>query len=278
MARKKGYMNDYQRTILTHLMKNDSMGVKNLSQMLMVSDSTIRRQLRLMEEKGLVVRTHGGARISSPIAYESPYENRAAQAVVAKRQIAAAAMSIITPNQVIGISGGSTCTELGRCLRVLEEITIVTNAVNIALEIQSQSRRRIMVTGGLLNQNSYELVGDQVSRSLQNVHMDIAFLGVSGISVEFGLSMSDEPEAVAGRAFIGAADKTVILADHTKVGRSTFARLCSFKDIHLLITDNQITPDQLNALRSRGLEVLIASPEDGLPKQLVKSGHLTKEI
>ncbi len=257
-------MNEYQRKIMAHLIQKESVGVKQLSSLLQISDSTTRRQLTLMEKRGLVVRTHGGARLANPITYELLYENRAAQALVAKRKIAAAALSLIAPDLVIGISGGTTCTELARLLRTLERITVVTNAINAALEIQSQAGRRIMVTGGLLNQNSYELVGNQVSQSLQNFHIDITFLGVSAISAEFGFSMHDEPEAVAGRAFMTAADRTVVLADSTKVGKSTFARLCSIKDVSLLITDDQIQPQQLNGLKGAGLEVLIATSENEL--------------
>jgi len=257
-------MNEYQRKIMAHLIQNESVGVKKLSSLLQISDSTTRRQLTFMEKKGMIVRMHGGARLANPITYELLYENRAAQALVAKRKIAAAALSLTSPDLVIGLSGGTTCTELARLLRTLERITVVTNAINVALEIQSQASRRIMVTGGLLNQNSYELVGNQVSQSLQNVHIDITFLGVSGISVEFGFSMHDEPEAVAGRAFMAAADRTIVLADSSKVGKSTFARLCAIKDVHLLITDDQIQPQQVNSLKGAGLEVLIATSENEL--------------
>lgn len=251
-------MNDYQRKILAYLFQYESMGVKTLSGLLSVSDSTVRRQLTLMEKRGQVLRTHGGVRISTPLSYDRIYRNRADQAAAAKRQIASSAMELISPNLVIGLSGGTTCAELSRCLRALDNITIVTNDINIALEIQSQDRRRIMVTGGLLNQNSYELVGNQVSHSLKNVHIDIAFLGASGISADFGFSMSDEPEAVSGRAFIDNADRTIILADHTKVGKSTFARLCALTDVDLLITDDQITEEQLLGLRNAGLNILVA--------------------
>jgi DeoR family transcriptional regulator, aga operon transcriptional repressor len=257
-------MNDYQRKILAYLIQYESMGVKVLGNKLMVSDSTVRRQLTQMEKQGLVVRTHGGVRISSPLMYDTTYRSRADKAIIAKRQISALAMSLISPKQVIGLSGGTTCAELSRRLRALDDITIVTNDINIALEIQSQSRRRIMVTGGFLNQNSYELVGSQVSHSLENVHIDVAFLGASGISADFGFSMSDEPEAVAGRAFINHADRIVILADHTKVGKSTFARLCALNDVDTLITDEQIAGDQLVMLRNAGLHVLIASSKSEL--------------
>lgn len=116
-----------------------------------------------------------------------------------------------------------------------------------------------MVTGGMLNFYSYELVGNLVSSSLQNVHLDIAFLGASGIDLDFGFSMSDEPEAVAGRAFIATSDKSVIIADSTKLGKRTFARLCSLDAIDLLITDDGIKSDQVNSLKGAGLEILVIS-------------------
>jgi DeoR family transcriptional regulator of aga operon len=254
-------MNDYQRKIIALLVENESMGVKALSDMLMVSDSTVRRQLTEMENKGLVVRTHGGARISSPLSDDRLFRGRVDQSLTAKRQIASAALTLISPKQVIGISGGTTCAELGRRIRVLDDITVVTNDINTILEVQSQGKRRIMVTGGFLNQGSYELVGSQVPHSLENVHLDIAFLGVSGISLDFGFSMSDEPEAVAGRAFIAHSDRTIILADHTKIGKTTFARLCALTAIDLLITDCEVTHEQLTSVQKAGLKVMVATKE-----------------
>jgi DeoR/GlpR family transcriptional regulator of sugar metabolism len=256
-------MNDHQRKIMAYLMQHENAGVKELSLHLRVSDATTRRQLALMEQMGVIVRSHGGARLTTPITYEFPYEQRAAHANEAKRVIAAKAISLISSNQVIGLSGGTTCTELARQLRTLDSITVVTNAINIALEIRSQGNRRTMLTGGLLNQNSYELVGNQVAQSLQNVHLDLTFLGATGISQEFGFSMTDEPEANAGRAFIQASDRVVVIADHTKIGKSTFARLCSLTEVDLLITDDQIEAAQLKSLESAGLKVLIAqNPSD----------------
>jgi DeoR family transcriptional regulator, aga operon transcriptional repressor len=192
------------------------------------------------------------------VRYEAPYESRAAANVDAKRAIAAAAMRLIGSGAVIGLSGGTTCTELARQLRAVEQVTVVTNAVNIALELYGQPNKRLMLTGGLLNQNSYELVGGLVSESLQDVHIDTAFLGASGIDPTFGFSMSDEPEAAVGRAFKAAADRTIVLADHTKIGRRTFARLCRLTEVDLLITDQGIVADDGAALEHAGLKILVA--------------------
>ncbi len=247
-----------QLKILQHLTQHNSLEVGRLSELLDVSPSTIRRDLRVMQKSGLLQRTHGTAQIPTPIRYELPYENRAAQHVEAKRKIAAAAKQLIEPELVIGLSGGSTCTELARQLRAMEHITVVTNAVNIALELQGQLGKRVIVTGGLLNQDSYELVGNLVAQSLQNMHLNLAFLGASGVDVDFGFSMADEPEAVASRAFMAAAEQTVILADHSKLGKATFARLCPLIDVDLLITDDGISPEHHLALQNAGLKVLVA--------------------
>ncbi|HXV43004.1 MAG TPA: DeoR/GlpR family DNA-binding transcription regulator [Anaerolineae bacterium] len=249
---------DRQMKILQHLTQHDSLEVGQLSELLQVSPSTIRRELRVMQKSGLLQRTHGTAQLPIPIHYELPYENRAAHHVEAKRKIAAAAKQMIQRELVIGLVGGTTCTELARQLRAMEDIIVVTNAVNIALELQGQLGKRVIVTGGVLNQDSYELVGHLVTQSLQNMRLDLAFLGVSGVDLEFGFSMSDEPEAVASRAFMAAAAQSIVLADHSKIGKTTFARLCPLTDVDLLITDDEITPEQQLGLEEVGLKVWVA--------------------
>ncbi len=244
--------------ILQYLTHHDSMEVGQLSELLQVSPSTIRRDLRVMQKNGLLKRAHGTAQLPTPIHYELPYENRAAQQVEAKRKIAAAAKQLIEPELVIGMSGGTTCTELARQLRAMKQLTIVTNAVNIALELQGQLGKRVIVTGGQLNQDSYELVGHLVGQSLQNMHLDLALLGATGVDIGFGFSVADEPEAVASRAFMAAAEQTIILADSSKIGQATFARMCRLTEVDLLITDNGVTDEQRRTLEKAGLKIMIA--------------------
>jgi DeoR family transcriptional regulator of aga operon len=247
-----------QIRILQLLSRHDSLEVSKLSDLLQVSPSTIRRELTVIEGSGLVVREHGTARLPSPIRYELPFEERAACQIEAKRKIAAAAARLVEPGQVVGLSGGTTATGLARQLRAMEEVTIVTNAVNIALELQAQSIKRVMVTGGIVNQGSYDLVGDLAVQGLQSVHLDLAFQGVSGIDLTFGFTVADEPDAVVARALKAASDRTVIIADHTKIGKATFARFCTLADVDMLITDDGVTTGQCAALEDAGLTVVIA--------------------
>ena len=247
-----------QMRIMQHLAQHESSEIAELSELLKVSPSTIRRDLRIMENNGLLLRSHGSARLPTPIQYKDLYEHRAAQQIEAKKKIATAAKRLIKPGQVIGLSGGTTSTELARQLRAASDITIVTNAINVALELQGFGKQ-VIVTGGRLNQNSYELVGDLQTQSLQNMRLDISFLGVNGINIEFGFSMHDEPEAVASRAFKAASERTIIIADHTKIGKATFARFCALNEVDSLITDNGIPDDQRIALEEAGLKVQMAT-------------------
>jgi DeoR family transcriptional regulator of aga operon len=255
---------DRQARIVQCVAQNDQVDVGQLSRLLDVSPSTVRRELQQMEDEGMIMRVHGAARLPNPIRYEQPYESRASMHVRAKRAIAAAALGLIAPGASVGISGGTTCTELARQLRATGPLTIVTNAVNIAVELHGQPDKRLMVTGGILNQGSYELVGNLVAESLKDVHLDVAFLGCSGIDPQFGISMSDEAEAAMGRAFKGAADRVILLADHSKVGRRTFARFCRLPEVDLLITDDGLPADQRGELEAAGLHLLIAPVAPGI--------------
>ncbi len=250
---------DRQIKILQNLTKHECLEVAQLSDMLSVSPSTVRRELTAMEKSGLLVRVHGAAKLPSPIRYELPFEQRAAQQIEAKRKIAATACSMVEPGQVVGLSGGTTTTEIARQLRTRKDVTIVTNALNIALESQRQLSKRVVVIGGILNEDSYDLVGDLAVQSLQHIHLDVVFHGVSGIDLKFGFSVADEPDAVVGRALKAAADKMVIVADHAKIGKTTFSRLCPLTHVDMLITDDGISPEHQQTLEHTGLNVRLAA-------------------
>jgi DeoR family transcriptional regulator of aga operon len=249
---------DRQIQILQYLSRHKSAEVAQLSDILQISASTVRREVAIMEESGLLIRDHGSVRLPIPIRYELPFEARAAATVEAKRKIAAMAAGLVQPGQVIGMSGGTTVTELARHLRAHEDITVVTNAVNVSIELQGTPGKRVMVTGGILDQTSYELVGDLVTQALRNVHLDFVFQGVSGINPDFGFSVADEPAAVVARALRDAADRLIVLADHTKLDQRSFVRAYGLAAADTLITDDGITAAQKSALEEVGLTVLVA--------------------
>lgn len=224
--------------------------VETLAARFGVSVTTVRRDLDALERRKLIERTWGGARVAIPVVYTE----EAFQGEVVKRSIAAAAAALVEPGMTIAVSGGSTCTELARRLRG-QRIKVLTNALNVALELRSTPHTRVVLTGGELNNASYELVGDLVGRSLSEYRVDMAFVGCSGLTPDFGFSMRDDPEAVAARAITQVAARVVVLADHRKVGCKTFARFAQLHEVERFITDEGLSEDWTARLTQAGLHV-----------------------
>ena len=230
--------------------------VEALAQKFGVSNITIRRDLGALERRKLVQRTWGGVRVAIPILYgDAAFEGKGD---AAKRAIALAAARLVEPGMTVAISGGSTCTELARQLRG-GRIRVLTNALNIALELKSTGHTQVLVTGGELNAVSYELVGELVRRSLSEYRADLAFVGCSGVTPDFGFCMRDQPEAAAARAVMRSAGRVVVLADHRKVGLKTFARFARIEDVSGLITDAGLEPAARAELEEAGLRVECAT-------------------
>ena len=232
--------------------------VEALAQQFGVSAITIRRDLNALERRKLVQRTWGGVRVAIPILYgDAAFEG--GDNAAAKRAIAVAAARLVEPGMTIAISGGSTCTELARRLRG-QKIRVLTNALNIALELKSTGHTQVILTGGELNAASYELVGELVGRSLGQYRADLAFVGCTGVTPDAGFCMRDQPEAAAARAIIGSAGRVVVLADHSKVGHKTFARFAQLDEVERLIMDGSLSNEWQETLEGAGLRVERVTP------------------
>jgi DeoR family transcriptional regulator, aga operon transcriptional repressor len=230
---------------------------EDIVQALHISLATVRRDLASLERRGLVERTWGGAKVRSPIEYLADFKEAADKAASAKRAIAAAAVQHVQEGMVIGLSGGTTCTELARWLRG-KPVTVITNAINVATELYNHSHTKVIVTGGALNSYSYELVGDMVNHTLREYHLDICFVGCSGITPDFGFSMRDGLESAIARAFLSVSQRAIVVADHSKVGEKTLARFTTLQSIERLITNEGLNKAWLGKLEKAGLKVEVA--------------------
>ena len=219
-----------------------------------VTIATVRRDLEILERRGLIDRDWGGAKVRSPIAYPNMFLQAAEENKYEKRMIAAAAAKHVGDGMVIGLSGGTTCVELARWLRG-RRITVVTNVLNVATELYNHSHTKIIVTGGVLNSYSFELVGDMVADSLQEYRLDLLFLGCSGITPQFGVSVRDTFEAAGAQAFIQTSSRAIVLADHTKAGKQTSAQLAPASAFERLITDANLSAEWRVTLEDAGLHV-----------------------
>jgi len=258
MSERRPNSRNRQQTLHRLVMQHGQVSAADLADRLGISLATVRRDLASLERRGLVDRTWGGARVRSPIRYLEDFSRAADDHAEAKRQVAAQAAMMVEVDMVVGLSGGTTCTELARWLRGAP-ITVVTNAINVATELYNHGRTKVIVTGGALNAYSYELVGEMASYSLQEYRLDLCFVGSSGITTDFGFSMRDHPEAAMARQFKAISERTFVVADHSKVGRRTLARFAPLGDVDGLIADDGLPAQEREALAEAGLQVLLAS-------------------
>jgi DeoR family transcriptional regulator, aga operon transcriptional repressor len=242
--------------ILDRLAQHGSVSVLDLTTDLQASAASIRRDLQALEEQQLLKRTHGGA-VSAEVIYELPMRYRAGRHQQEKLRIAQAAGRLVTESvHSVGLGGGTTTTELARVLGAAgRSLKIVTNALNIAGDLSVRSAIDLVVTGGSVRPESYELVGPIADRALSGINLDLVFLGVDGIEATGGISTHDEVEAQTDHCLMRTAARVVVLADGSKVGKRAFSRIAEIDEVAMLITDAGADPVELDRLRATGIEV-----------------------
>ena len=187
--------------IVERLSENGSVAVGDLAGQLGVSAATVRRDLALMEEQRLLDRTHGGA-VAHGVLYELPLRYRSARHQEQKARIARAAAARVPDGSAIGMTGGTTTTEVARALADRERLTVVTNSLSIASELAVRPNLKLVVTGGVARTESYELVGPLAESALASLNLDLVVIGVDGIDVRAGFTTHHEVEAHTNRALI----------------------------------------------------------------------------
>lgn len=251
--------------ILDILADTGAVEVDEIVSKLGVSPATARRDLDSLASERLLTRTRGGATTGS-VSYELPGRYNRDDRAEQKLQIAHAASALIPKGAVIGLCGGTTSTALAQVLATREDLmehsnrptlTVVTNAINIAAQLAIRPNFKIMVTGGIVNPRSYELVGPYADTILQRVALDIAFIGVNGIEPGSDPTINDEGEASVNSRMARRASEAYILADSSKIGQRAFATM-EGHEFQKLITDSGITEAQLKAFRDNGTEVIVA--------------------
>ena len=246
--------------ILDRVAANGSVDVVGLSEEFGVSAATVRRDLQALHDQGLVRRTHGGA-LPRPAGLELPIQYKASRQHREKRAIGLAAASRVRDGDVVGMTGGTTATEVARALAERRGLTVVTNALNIAAELVSRPNIRLVVVGGNARHASYELVGPAAEAMITQYHLDVAFIGTDGFTVAEGCTTHDEMEAHTDLAFIKQAARTVVIADSSKIGKVTFARICGAEMIDTLVTDSGIDAGVRAATQAVDVEVVVADDE-----------------
>lgn len=246
--------------ILQELLRNGEVTVHDLAEQLRVSPSTIRRSLSSLEQQGLLLRTHGGAIPVEPSLYEpfrhvSSFQEQEQKRAIEKRRIGLAAAGLISDGEVIAIGAGTTTTQVARSIRHRKNITVITNAVNIAMELSHRDDLKLIVTGGSLSGAWFALVGPTAIANISELFVDKMFVGVDGISPEHGLTTNYPDQAAVHRAMLKQARQKIVVADHQKVGATGVALICPLSDVDIFITNKGISDKSSALFSKKGVKV-----------------------
>lgn len=252
------YAPERQQAILDVARRDGRVEVRSLAKRFRVTPETIRRDLSLMERRGLVQRAHGGAIAADRLSIEPAVDDRERILTSQKERIARAALAEVPHTGSVLLDAGTSTARLAALLPPEAELTVVTNSIAIAAQLAGRPNIDLHLLGGHLRRLTLANVGRWTAEALAGVAVDVAFVGTNGITTERGLTTPDLEEAQVKSAMITSAKRTVVLADHTKFGREDFAVVAPLRAIDAIITDTDLDDARLREVTALGIEVVRA--------------------
>lgn len=250
-----GKRSERMRVVLSLLHEQTSISLATLATEVGTSAATLRRDLADLDEQGLLVRTHGGARALDARS-EIPVRLRKTQFREAKQLIARRAVEMIPAGPyALSLSGGTTTAEVARALRNRSGLTIVTNSLTIAMECAARPHLKVIMTGGVVRQSSLEAVGSLSEYTFNAINIATAVLGTDGISAAGGVTTHDDTEARTNHAMVARAQRVIVVADGSKVGQVTLAKMADLGEIDDFVTDSSADPGALALIAKAGVVV-----------------------
>jgi DeoR family transcriptional regulator of aga operon len=245
--------------ILDLLSVHESVSLAEFADALGVSAATVRRDLADLDYQRLLRRTHGGATVMDSRA-ELPVALRDTQFLEAKRLIGRQMALLIPPERhAVALSGGSTTAQVARALSNHRDLTIITNSLTIAGLVTSYPQLKVIMTGGSLRSQSLELVGILAENTFNAINVGTAILGTDGITASGGVTTHDDTEARTNHAMVTHAQRTVVVADGSKIGRLAMAKVTDIDQVDALVTDDTADPDALAEIEQAGVTVHVVS-------------------
>ena len=248
--------------IIKHLLSVETARIEDILSLTGASAACIRRDLSHLANLGLIRRANGGATLAEPLLYEpfrydSSFIARERMFAAEKRRIGLAAAELVKPDETIGISAGTTTTYIGRALRHRKKIRVVTNAMNISMELCNQPGIRIYLTGGVMSWPwSFSITGDPALKLLDNFYLDRVFLSVTGLDAERGATTLETEEALICRKMLQRSKQVIIVSDTSKLGRVGPALVCQTKEIDTIITNMGAPAELLAPFEQHGIRVV----------------------
>jgi len=245
--------------ILQKLSINDQVFVNELSSEFGVSEVTIRNDLEQLESKNLLIRARGGAMSAhQTVSYDLQLGEKHKLNVAEKLRIGKAAAKLIKESDTVILDSGTTTLEVARNLdSSLSNVTIISNALNIANHLVSNTNINLIIPGGILRKNSLSLIGPLAEKSFKNFYVDKVFLGVDGFDSSHGISTPNIEEAYLNQIMIEVAREVIVVADSSKFIRKSLAFICKLDRIDTVVTDSGISSDDKKRLEDAGINVIV---------------------
>ena len=240
--------------ILNLINRTGSINAIDIAKTLDISETTIRRDLNKLAKKGLVKRTYGGAINFDSVGYELKFEIQIEKFIDEKKKIALAAAELVEDNDVILIEAGTTGYQTALNIKNKKQLTVVTNSCDIAILLgKNHPHYNIILSGGILSTYTHSLVGPIADWAFNNVNVDKAFIGISGIDIKKGITSVDLAEAQTKKNIISSAKKVIALSDHSKIGHIAMNFVAPIKSIDVFITDSGADKNFLEKIRELGI-------------------------
>jgi DeoR/GlpR family transcriptional regulator of sugar metabolism len=246
--------------IIDELRRLGAVRVSDLTELLAVSEMTVRRDLDALATDGLLEKVHGGATLPGRLSAEEPgFEAKSHRQLREKEAIAREAARLVEPGQSIGVTAGTTTWRLAHHLARIPELTIVTNSIQVAdiFHRDARSDRTVVLTGGVRTPSD-ALVGPVAVSTIRSLHLDVLFIGVHGVAADAGLTTPNLLEAETDRALVAASERCIVVADHTKWGVRGLSRIAGLEDVHVFVSDSGLAEDARAAIGEHAERVLIA--------------------
>jgi len=245
-----------QLKIRNLLQKNGVVRISELSDLFAVSRNTARRDLKILEDQGFLLLSHGGALLNRQLPMGQTYGEREDRNLEEKVAIGLAAAALIAEGESIILDAGTTTVQIAKALKGRQELTVITNALSIAVELSGAPGLSLVLTGGALNDITKCMAGFHAEQFLSQFHVAKAFISAGGVTAE-GVTNTNTFEVQIKKNMIAAAEKVILVAASGKIGKTSLAPFASITDFDLLITNRDAPPQEIRRIRERGLEVIL---------------------
>jgi DeoR family transcriptional regulator of aga operon len=243
--------------ILEKLDKDGQVNVPQLSKELKVSEVTIRNDLIRLEQKNMLIRARGGAIKIDRVGLDFTLSDKNKQHFEEKKRIGKAAAGLVEDGDTIILDSGTTTMEIARNLLNVNNLTVITNALNIANQLADHQKANVIIPGGFLRKNSLSLVGGAAEENFKNYFCDKLFLAVDGFNTTHGLSTPNVEEAHLNRVMIEISKQVIVVADSSKFHKRSFAFISPITDVDVVVTDAEIPAEDRKKLENAGVKLII---------------------